>query len=71
MTYAELQQRRRFIDSCLATDTIPQANCIRALLDDADCGPTGIGCDFGSLEHCRQEAVYARALSIAEKELGL
>lgn len=59
LTYEGLEQRRKRIDNETQGYGGPLGSCIRALLDDADCGAHGAWLD------------YARALAIAEKELGL
>lgn len=72
MTYSELQQRHDAIVRVLDKMLIPGRayKLIRALLDDADCDDFA-GDEFSIDHYESQFAAYARALSIAEKELGL
>lgn len=78
-SYEALQQRRERIEATmwLRPDTNQHERaaayrCIRALLDDADCGPALAEMPTGAtlaIEVLLER--YDRALSIAEKELGL
>lgn len=71
-SYEALQQRRERIDFALGDGACqPFTRCIRALLDDFTDLPDFATAEDGSIISIPWRFLQERALSIAEKELGL